>query len=138
MERHPCLPAEDLAQPPGVTCCACQPERLGEVWPSHLWVVAVYEAAGGERPDQQGEVAEFAGDRQGFFGLIGAVRGAGPRVEQRRIRECLRTHSPRYHGGLGSLVGEDGVEPGQPFSGPAPCEPQWLQRRRELQRKLGV
>ena len=73
MKRRPCLPAEDLAQPPAVTCCACQPERLGEVWPGHLWVVAVYTAAGGERPDQQGGVAEFAGDRQGLFGLIGAV-----------------------------------------------------------------
>jgi hypothetical protein len=74
-DRRRALPGEDLAQPPPIPNCAGEADRLGEVRPGCLGVVALAsdENAGGQRPGQQGRVVDFARDHQGLLGLIHAA-----------------------------------------------------------------
>jgi hypothetical protein len=55
------LGGEDLAEPPLIVQLPGQADRLSEVRPGHLRVVALSDnAAGGQRPDQHGRVIDLA------------------------------------------------------------------------------
>ena len=88
-------------------------------------------AARGQGPGQQGGAATSR--------AIARLRRLAPAVvalawrRAWRCRRAPRAHRRRHLARLCILVGEGGVEPGQPFPDAAPCEPQWLQRRRQLQ-----
>jgi hypothetical protein len=68
------------------------------------------EAAGGQRPGQQGRVVDFAGGRQGLLGLLHTY--AVPGVEHGFIGERPGAHRGRYL----EVVGEGNVEPRSPLA----------------------
>ena len=49
--------------------CPRQADRLGEVSAGHLGVVDCGASAGGECPDQQRRIIQFARDRESLLGL---------------------------------------------------------------------
>ena len=134
------LQGEDLAQPPPIVHGAGQADRLGEVCPGHLGVIAraSNEAAGGQCPGQQGRVIDVSRDRQGLFGLIRTRGGAGPRIKHRLVGERPGAHRGRHLGVLRVEIGQRGVEPGPPFPDAAACLPERLQRRGQRQCQLDI
>ena len=89
------LLAENLAQPPPVSDCPGETDRLGEVSPGHFGVVDGGAAAGDERSDEQGGIVEFARDRQGLLGVLRAVDG-DPRIEHGLVGQRPRAYRGRH------------------------------------------
>ena len=136
--RRARLPAEDQSEPPPVAQCPGQPDRLGEACPGHLDVVAHAGAkpTGGQCSSQQGRVVGLAREGQGLLGLFHAAGSACKGGQHRPVGERSRAHRVRHLAPLRVIVGERGLEPGQPFP-EAALLPQWLQRGCQRQRQLG-
>jgi hypothetical protein len=133
--RHDCgggLLGEDLAEPPPIAQRPGQANRLGHVRAGRLRVeVAGDEAAGGQRPRQQGRVIDLARDRQGLLSPFRAVGGAHPDAERRAVGERPRPHRGRHPGVVSVVIRQGGVEPCPPFPEASPRMPQRQQRRRQ-------
>ena len=104
----------------------------------HLTVVRVDEGtAGRQRPHHERRVAEFPCSCQGPLGLFAALGRACERQQQRFVREA-RTRAADASA-LGALSpASAALEPVQSFLHSSPRQPQWLQRRRQRQRQLGI
>ena len=114
-ERRLSLLAEDLVQPPLVSDCPRQADRLGEVAPGHLGVVdAALPQAVSARASSAGSSSSRA-IVESLFRVLQAVRWTTQRVEHGLVGERPRAHRGRHLDSSCVLVAEDGVEPGQPF-----------------------
>ena len=131
-ERRMRLLAEDLAQPPPVSDCAGQADRLGEVWPGHLGVVDGGCAAGGAAPGPAGPGRRLRARSPGL-----ARRAPGCRWRPtRRARPCRRAparapRAPPRSGVRCRSVRTASNQASPSWMRPA-RQPQRLQRRRQL------
>ena len=132
------LPGQDLAEPPPIVQRPGEFDRLGEVLLCQLGVVGGRQAAGGERPGEHGSVLDVAREHQGLLRPIQAVGGGRDRVKHRYVGQRPGAYRGRHFGVLRDLVGEDSVEPRQPFPDASSRLPKRQQRRRQRQGQLDV